>query len=145
MFYCSTVFILYCTLRNFFKKNAPHVRICESGNFFCFCLTFILPPSRVSVFLGQWSTGGFCVTAALAVSSSASGSCWPQGWQGHLGLREPQEMSSHKVDLPSPITKACPSVPRPHISWDRDPTTSLGSPFQCLTNFSLSNFPQCPI
>lgn len=53
MFYCSTVFILYCTLRNFFKKNAPHVRICESCNFFAFVLLSNYLHLEFQFFLGS--------------------------------------------------------------------------------------------
>lgn len=58
-----------------------------------------LPPSSFPVVLRQWSIGGFCITAALAVSSSAPGSPWPVGWQSNLGWRGPQDLSSPTPSL----------------------------------------------
>lgn len=52
--------------------------------------------------------------------------------------------SNHQPDLPILITEPCPLVPRPHISLicfqGGESTTSLCSPFQCLTTLSFKTF-----
>lgn len=64
--------------------------------FFVFC--FGLPLDCLSLDF-QLSIGGFCITAALAVSSSAPGSPWPIGWQSNWDWRGPWELSSPTPSL----------------------------------------------
>lgn len=64
--------------------------------FFVFC--FGLPLDCLPLDF-QLSIGGFCITAALAVSSSAPGSPWPVGWQSNWDWRGPWKLSSPTPSL----------------------------------------------